>query len=305
MPLSDLARITGVELRENAHLAPLTSFGIGGHADLLIIPKTLQALESVLAVLTARGIPFRILGKGSNLLVDEGRQGVVITMLSAPGSIEKIASDGPGRLITVPAGCPLGSLISWSLREGLTGIEHLAGIPASVGGAIAMNAGTPEGSMEDVTEAVLLVSPDGSPRWIPSNAIGFRYRGIDIPHRSVIAAARIRLEVASDPAGIARAIWSTMKTRRLRQPLGKKSAGCVFKNPDGDLAGRLIDSCGLKGHRIGSAQVSEKHANFIVNLGGAGFSQVARLMDLVRERVFHETGRTLDPEIQIWRRQAA
>ncbi len=292
----DLERIEDLLVRKNVPLLPLTSFRIGGPAHLFLVPRTLKALEQTISYLSNRSISYKVLGQGSNLLISD--KGVKVVMSLA--ALNRIHSPPghPFKTVSVEAGCRLKSLISWSTRNGLCGLENLSGIPASVGGAISMNAGTNKCSMAEAIDAVQFTGPDGS-CWFRRDQLQFDYRSFRLPDKALISAARIQLGKSS-PDQIRRNVRKVMCKRRTTQPIGKPSAGCVFRNPPGDSAGKLIDQCGLKGLRIGDAEVSKKHANFIVNRGKASAIQVMDLLEIIRERVKKETDVELVPEVSIW-----
>ncbi|PXF59375.1 MAG: UDP-N-acetylenolpyruvoylglucosamine reductase [Deltaproteobacteria bacterium] len=292
----DLEKIEDLQVRKNVSLLPLTSFRIGGPAHLFLVPRTLKALEQTISYLGNRSISYKVLGQGSNLFIND--KGVKMVMTLA--ALNRIHSPPghPFRTVSVEAGCRLKSLISWSTRNGLCGLENLSGIPASVGGAISMNAGADKCSMAEAIDAVQFTGPDGS-CWFRRDQLQFDYRFFRLPDNALISAARIQLGKSS-PDQIRRNVRKVMYKRRTTQPVGKPSAGCVFRNPPGDSAGKLIDQCGLKGLRIGDAEVSKKHANFIVNRGKASAVQVMDLLKIIRERVKKEADVELVPEVSIW-----
>ncbi|MEA3385849.1 MAG: UDP-N-acetylmuramate dehydrogenase [Thermodesulfobacteriota bacterium] len=296
MLYKDLKKIEELQVRKNVSLLPLTSFRIGGPAHLFLVPRTLKALEQTISYLGNRSISYKVLGQGSNLLIND--KGVKLVMTLA--ALQRIHST-PGhsfKTVSVEAGCRLKSLISWSTRNGLCGLENLSGIPASVGGAISMNAGTNKCSMAGAIDAVQFTGPDGS-CWSRKNQLQFDYRSFRLPDKALISAARIQLGKSS-PDQIIRNVRKVMRKRRTTQPIEKPSAGCIFRNPPGDSAGKLIDQCGIKGLRIGDAEVSKKHANFIVNRGKASAVQVMDLMEIIRERVKKEADVEFVPEVSIW-----
>ncbi len=293
----DLKKIRDLQVREDVPLLPLTSFRIGGPAHLFLVPGSLKALEQTISYLSNRSIPYKVLGRGSNLLISD--KGVKIVMsLAALNSIHSSPRGHFLKTVSVGAGCRLDSFVSWSIRNGLSGLENLSGIPASIGGAIAMNAGTNKFSMSEAIEAVQFTGPDGS-CWLRRDRLQFDYRSLRLPDRAIISAARIQL-CKADPDRIRRRVKRVMLKRRATQPAGEPSAGCIFRNPPGDSAGRLIDRCGLKGLRIGDAEISKRHANFIVNCGKASALQVVDLLKIIRERVQKETGIKLVPEVSVW-----
>jgi UDP-N-acetylmuramate dehydrogenase len=300
---NDLIRIKDLEVRTDVPLAPLTTFRIGGVAGIFLLPATVCALEKVMEFLEERGVNFRILGRGSNLLIDDRGFEVVLSLSRLDFIEDNIMTydeDGSKR-ITCYAGCSLKRMMSWAARHGLGGMETLSGIPGSLGGAVFMNAGAGKNDIGDLVDAVLLTGRGGS-EWIRKEALNFSYRSINLPSGKVISAASLCLmpKPRNEILGL---IQETIRSRASSQPIGKRSAGCVFKNPGSAFAGRLIESCGLKGFRVGDAQVSEMHANFIINLGKAVFSHVLDLMEIIREKVRIETGFMLEPEITIWRGQ--
>ncbi len=292
----DLERIEDLLVRKNVPLLPLTSFRIGGPAHLFLVPRTLKALEQTISYLSNRSISYKVLGQGSNLLIND--KGVKVVMSLAALNRIHFPHGLPFKTVSVEAGCRLKSIISWSIRNGLCGLENLSGIPASVGGAISMNAGTNKFSMAEAIDAVQFTGPDGS-CWFRRDRLQFDYRSFRLPDKALISAARIQLGKSS-PDQIRRNVRKVMYKRRTTQPIGKPSAGCIFRNPPGDSAGKLINQCGLKGLRIGDAEVSKRHANFIVNRGKASAVQVMDLLEIIKERVKKETDVELVPEIRIW-----
>lgn len=318
----DLEKIEDLQVRKSVPLLPLTSFRIGGPAHLFLVPWTLKALEQTISYLSNRSITYKVMGQGSNLLINDKGVKIVMTLAALnrihhfPGKSEfehegccqvpsgnslqdgRISYGQPFKTVSVEAGCKLKSLISWSIRNGLCGLENLSGIPASVGGAISMNAGANKYSMAEAIDAVQFTGPDGS-CWFHRDQLQFDYRSFRLPDKALISAARIQFGKSS-PDKIRRNIRKVMCKRRATQPIGKSSAGCVFRNPPGDSAGKLIDQCGLKGLRIGDAEVSKMHANFIVNHGKASAVQVMDLIEIIRERVKKEADVELVPEISVW-----
>ncbi|MDL1958479.1 MAG: UDP-N-acetylmuramate dehydrogenase [Deltaproteobacteria bacterium] len=292
----DLERIRDLQVLESVPLLPLTSFRIGGPAHLFLVPRTLRALELTISYLSNRSIAYKVLGQGSNLLISD--KGVKLVMTLAALNRIHCPHDLPFKIVSVEAGCRLNSLISWSMRNGLCGLENLSGIPASVGGAISMNAGTNKYSMAEAINAVQFTGPEGS-CWFRRDRLQFDYRSFRLPDKALISAARIQLG-KGNPDQIRRRVRRVMFKRRTTQPIGEPSAGCIFRNPPGDSAGKLIDQCGLKGLRIGDAEVSKRHANFIVNRGKASAVQVMDLLEIIREHVQKETDVKLVPEVCIW-----
>jgi UDP-N-acetylmuramate dehydrogenase len=272
-----------------------TTFRIGGNAQYWAEPKDTRQLAHLVAWCREHKKRVRIIGSGSNILVpDRGVSGIVVKLSSASfRTIER-----SGARITVGAGMPLAGLVSFCVRSGLSGVEFLSGIPGTVGGAIAGNAGTKDMSIGDLVEFVDIMDYNGQVKRMDRN-LEFSYRSSNLSG-CVILQARLKL-VNRDKKAIRRIISGYVSSRRASQGAGWRSAGCCFKNPDGDSAGRLIDACGFKGARCGSAVVSQRHANFILNDGGAKASDVMALMRRISRKVKKRYGIRLEPEIKIWR----
>jgi len=282
-----------------APLAERTTFRVGGPAAALIEPGSTEEIRLALAGCLASGIPWLVMGGGSNLLgSDEGFAGLVLLLGRKFGGISETGSDAEGSIkVRVEAGCSLARLLEWSRERGLSGLEFTVGIPGSVGGAVMMNAGACGGEIQQVLAAL---------RWLENERIvekerselAFAYRSWRGPAEAVVLTATFALRTESSTVIEARCReWSA--ARRSRQPKGVPSAGSFFKNPPGDFAGRLIESAGLKGATVRSAMVSEVHANFLVNTGGATAADILALMRLVQERVREEYGVWLEPEVRI------
>jgi UDP-N-acetylmuramate dehydrogenase len=290
------------EMRLNEPLAAHTSFRIGGPADALVTPADREDLVALLREVRAKKLDAVVLGSGCNLLVrDGGFRGVVISLrnLNAIAITREYRSVGGAYAVLIAeAGVSLARLLSFALEKGLTGMEFAAGIPGTVGGALCMNAGTAQGEMGDVVDSVTLLSPEGETVLRHRDEMAFGYRTASVPAGHVILDAKVILRFG-DKDRIRSHVKEIIEKRKARQPLGLPNAGSVFKNPLDEAAGRLIESAGLKGLTIGRAQVSEKHANFIVNLGGATAADVIRLMETVKERVLEVHKVRLEPEIRI------
>lgn len=280
---------------ENAPLAPLTSFGLGGCARVLATVSSADQLGGILSRAREAKLPVYVLGGGANVLIsDDGVDGVVVRLQG--GVFGDIRWDAPQA--TVGAGVDMAKLTLASVRRGLSGLECMAGIPGTVGGCIRMNAGGKFGEIGTVVRRVWTVDRSGCRReWKPEE-LGFRYRGC-LLHDEIIERAELEL-VPCEPAVALeryREVWSY---KRKSQPLGGDSAGCIFKNPPGASAGRLIDQAGLKGSTIGGAVVSPEHANFILASNGASASDVIELIDKVRCRVRERFGVDLELEVNVW-----
>lgn len=284
-------------------------FCAGGTADVLLRPRTREALAEIVHRCRRTGIPLRLLGEGANLLVaDEGVDGIVVR-LDAPAfrEVERNA-DGQIDLVRVGAGADLARTLMDLARSGLAGLETLMGIPASIGGAIRMNAGGRYGSIGDAVHAVACLDDRGEFKIYPSSELDFGYRRTNLIDPVILwAAFRVR---QTDPVALRERIKEIAAYKKSTQPLAEKSAGCMFRNPTdpetGETlsAGRLIDEAGLKGLRIGSASVSDVHANFItIDRGGRANDAIA-LGDEVARRVADARGLELRREVVVWRREA-
>ncbi len=290
---ADLARRVGVRAVAGEPMAKHTTMRVGGPADLFATAHNAFELRGLVRFARLRGIPFLLLGRGSDLVVsDAGVRGLVI-LVRAEGS----ALDGEH--YRAEAGLPMARAATETQRAGLTGLEFGLAIPGTVGGAVWANAGAHGGDVASVLESATLLAADGSEAVVPSAELGFRYRHSRLKDDTgeIVLAATFRLERA-DAAAIAARLDDIRRWRREHQPLGLPSAGSVFRNPSGDSAGRLIDGLGLKGLRVGGAVVSEKHANFIVNDRQGTASDVRRLADTVRARVRERAGVELVLEIE-------
>lgn len=290
------------EIRLKEPMSRHTSFKIGGPADIFAIPADRQDLASLLRELTSKGIPYFILGGGTNLLVkDSGIRGVVVSMERLNSiEIERTyrSIGGTFSVIRAEAGAALPRLLAFSVDRSLTGLEFAAGIPGTVGGAICMNAGTAKGEIGDVIDSVTLLSPNGEVVIRSREEMEFGYRTSNIPKGHIVVEARLILRLENKDKVRVR-IQEIMDNRKKVQPYGLPNAGSIFKNPHDESAGSLIDKAGLKGLTIGGASVSERHANFIVNTGNASAKDVIQLMQEVQKRVLEIHGVSLDPEVKI------
>lgn len=271
-----------------------TTFRIGGPARRFVRPSGVSECGALLSLAEAEGWPVLVIGNGSNLLVsDEGLDALVIHT----GRLEGVERTGE-RTIRAGAGLSLARLASFARREELSGLEFAHGIPGSLGGAVCMNAGAYGGEMKQVLSAVTAWFPgEGIQRLEPEAlALGYRH-SVFSERRGVVLEAELSLE-PGEGCGIAARMEELGRRRREKQPLEYPSAGSTFKRPEGHFAGALIEQCGLKGVRAGGAQVSEKHAGFVINRGGATCGDIVKLMAQVRERVLQETGVTLEPEVR-------
>ena len=284
----------GVPFREQEPLARHTSMGVGGPALLMAFPRTPEELRRTLALRAELRVPHRVLGGGSNLVVcDEGLDELVVNTEQLDHV--ELSPDG---LVSAEGGASLIRTVVRCCRAGWQGLQSAVGVPGSVGGAAVMNAGAYGFSISEVMAGIVVYDEAGAPME-PPEGWRFRYRGSSIPEGAAVAELRLQLR-PGDPAALGREIRELQLQRVRSQPAGR-NAGCVFKNPPGAAAGRLIDQLGLKGTRRGGAVVSERHANFVVNDQGARAQDVLDLLDLVRERVRREAGVELELEVKVWR----
>lgn len=286
----------GVELRPGTALSTLTSLHIGGTTDLLLV-RRYQHLPQLIALLRAEGLPFRFLGGGTNVLVPDGELPWVALQL-APATPDVRLE---GNRAYVAASADLGRMVTYCAKHDLGGMEGLIGVPGTVGGALRMNAGaygTQIGSF--VREVELYRDAEGRLERLEGDEISFEYRHTSFAPGDIMLA--VTLELPSKPfREILQGIRICNEKRRASQPLNQKSAGCIFKNPPGASAGRMIDELGLKGRRVGAAMVSDRHANFFINTGGATCADMLGLIELVRGEVRRAHGVELEEEVIVWR----
>lgn len=280
-------------VRRDEPMSRHTTFRIGGPSDLYVQADTVSDLACATTVLTEQSIPWTVLGKGSNVLVADGGYRGAMLVLGRDFRRHAI-EDG-----TLRSGCAvaLATIVQDAFAAGLSGLEFAVGIPGTVGGALAMNAGSREDWIGSVVESVTLFSPGRGLVGVRGHEVRWGYRRTDLPARGIIVESVLRL-AEGDAERIRRSMEASLNRRKRSQPLGMPNAGSIFVNPDGDSAGRLIEQAGLKGAREGGAQISETHANFIVNVGGATAHDVAFLIRRVRDAVRDMNGIELTPEIR-------
>lgn len=291
------------------------SFQCGGPADLLVYVSELDALRKAIALLQAAGEPFYILGRGTNLLVaDKGYRGCIITM-TRRGSLpltdttalaETADEDGSAPLygvrtdgcrVIAGAGASLSAAAGAAYRNGLGGLAFAAGIPGSVGGGLVMNAGAYGGEMKQVVEQVQILMPDGTLKAFSKDEMEFGYRTSILKTNGGVAACAVFSLQKEDPAEIAAQMADFANRRRSKQPLEYPSAGSTFKRPEGYFAGKLISDAGLRGFTIGGAQVSDKHAGFVINKNGASAADVRAVIEAVQQKVMETAGVRLEREV--------
>jgi len=282
------------ELKLAEPLCRHLSLKTGGPAALFAEPDTLEDVTVLLACLEEESVPWVILGGGTNTVFTNGGYRGCVVRLGRQFTGLQVEEDS---ILLSGAALALASVVESAAQRGLSGMESLAGIPGTIGGAVFMNAGTRNGNIADVIREVRLFDGKAS-RWEPSERLGFSYRSSRIPEGNIILDARLQLTPSSSKEVRSRMkVW--IEQRKKTQPSGLPSAGCWFRNPAGDSAGRLIDEAGMKGESFGRAQVSEVHANFLVNLGGASTSDFLGLARKVRKRVHERFGVMLQEEVTI------
>ena len=279
----------------DASLADFTTLRVGGPAAAVAMPASSAELVALLALLRAHDVPWRVIGRGSNLLVaDRGYDGVAIVLDRRFGAIEPV---GPTTL-RVEAGCGLARLLQWCAGQELAGLEFLAGIPGSVGGAVTMNAGAWGTEIADRIGAVELLDESGVIRRVERDALNFSYRHLELAPGTIVVAGIFAL-AAGKGNEIEAQMAAHVAARKAKQPKGVANAGSFFKNPPGDAAGRLIEQAGLKGTTVGGAMVSPVHANFLVNTGTATAADFVALMQVVQDAVAARFGVRLEPEVHL------
>ena len=290
---SELCGDTRCEFLFDEPLNTHTSFGVGGPADAFVEPTTVKQLATIEQFCASELVPFFILGNGTNVIVnDKGFRGVVATLKRLEHETNA-STNGD----FVPAGRPLSALVDSSVRKGLSGLESLTGIPGTLGGAVFVNAGAYGKSVWDSLAKVWLMLGDGSIECCPASDFSALYRNSGIIPGEIVLGATFELEqIGPERTGEAEREFS--RRRAESQPLSEKSAGCVFKNPEEGSAGSLIDRAGLMGLKIGEARVSDKHANFILNDGGAWAADILSLIRLVRDEVVRSEHVDLPLEVQ-------
>lgn len=293
---ASLRSLPDLRLWTRAPLAPFTTIGVGGRAEILVTVLSAAGLPALLAVLADSGVPWTVLGAGSNVLVaDRGYPGVVLKLEGDFNYIEPLRG-GEGCLLA-GAALSLPRLSSYAADRELAGLEFACGIPGTVGGAVAMNAGAHGGCLADAVQAVELATPEGI-GWVPADELSWEYRRCAFPPAAVVTSVAFGLSPGSGERILAhhRAL---LRVRRQTQPRGARTFGSTFKNPEGESAGRLLESAGMKGVRRGGAEVSALHANFVANMGDASTADVVGLMVMMREAVQLRHGVSLEPEVRL------
>ncbi len=295
-------------VRFDESMSKHTSLRVGGAADAFVMPEKPEELVDLIRWCRQKDIPFLVIGDGTNLLVkDSGIRGIVIVLTKCLKTITRRDMERNGIIVTAPAGARIQALCSFAVKNGLKGMNFAVGIPGTVGGGIMMNAGTAHGSIKGVLDSIKILLPDGHTKIIMRENLDFEYRKLSLKDevkegnqgQPIILGACFCLR-PSDPRKLQKDAEKILKARKERQPAGLHSAGCFFKNPlSGKTAGDLIDLAGLKGKSIGGAEISLKHANFIINRNKASASDILALIELVRRTVSKKFNINLEPEVKI------
>ncbi len=278
----------------NVPLAPLVGYRVGGPADALVVPQNRQQLQQIIQFCLQNGIPYFVLGEGANLLIaDEGIPGVVLRLHHCCGELYH-----SGTRVYVGSGCLVANLVQYCEEHALAGVEFMSGIPGTVGGALRMNAGAFVGEIGDRVITIEALDASGNLITISKTEAAFAYRRADGLTDKLLLGTWLQLQ-KGDSNQLRQARQQYLTRRAEKQPLEYPSCGSVFKRPPGDYAGRLIEAAHCKGLRVGNAQVSTKHANFIVNLGGATAQDIFSLIQKVQQKVFQQFGVWLEPEVKL------
>lgn len=290
----DLCRIVGTDaVFCDEPMSRHTTFRTGGPAEILVTPDS-ESLPEVIVCCRKHQIPCLVIGNGSNLLCgDGGVEGVVVEIGKR---MSEISVDGD--LITAQAGALLSGIAAKAAAEGLTGFEFAAGIPGSIGGAVVMNAGAYGGEMKQVLASVQVLTREGEVLTIPASELELSYRHSIVPEKGYIVLSAV-LSLEKGEKSQIYAVMEDLKKKRVeKQPLEYPSAGSTFKRPEGHFAGKLIEDAGLKGFRVGGAQVSEKHSGFVINRDHATSAEICSLMEQVQQKVLEKFGVRLEPEVK-------
>jgi len=303
-----LTSLSGLNVKFDEPMSRHTSLRVGGPAEVFAVPETVETLKWLITWAWQESVPYLIIGDGTNLLVtDGGINGIVIVLTKCLKGIKQIDKTKENIIIAAMTGVRLQTLCNYAITNGLAGMNFALGIPGTVGGGIMMNAGTAYGRIENVLEAVTVLMPTGATKTITKQKLKFSYRHLALNmqpnHNSagqpVIIDGSFALQ-PSDPQKLKAEAKEIIKWRKQKHPVGIPSAGCFFKNPaTGKTAGELIDLAGLKGTSIGGAEVSTKHANFLVNTGQASATDFMTLMEFVRETVSKKFNTDLEREVKI------
>ena len=272
-----------------------TTFRIGGPADYFVTPESKEEIQAIVELCKKEEIPYSVIGNGSNLLVgDKGYRGVILQIFKKMNQIRVEENK-----IYAGAGALLSKIAATALAESLTGFEFAAGIPGTLGGAVVMNAGAYGGELKDVLVEATVLDTEGNVRTLKNEELELGYRHSIVKEKNYIVLEAV-IELKKGSADSIKAVMDDLKEKRVsKQPLDRPSAGSTFKRPEGYFAGKLIEDAGLRGFRVGDAQVSEKHCGFVINRGNATASEIMELIQEVQKRVYEQSGVRLEPEVKL------
>ncbi len=292
----DLTRLLGENALFDEPLASYTTFGIGGPADCLALPRNEEELHAVMDLCDEKAVPFRVMGLGSDVLVsDAGIRGVVVRIAENMAELRM-----EGEFMQVQAGCSNEDVARAACEAGLAGYEFASGIPGSVGGAAIMNAGAYDGEFKDVAVSLRCLTPEGRLVDVSADDAAWSYRHSMMDEAGYVVLSATLYLTPGNPEAIRERMADLARRRAEKQPLELPSAGSTFKRPEGRFVGQLVQEAGLRGYRVGGAQVSEKHTGFVVNAGGATAADVRQLISDVQKRVYEHAGVLLTPEVRMW-----
>ena len=294
--IKEICEKHGASYTENETLAPYTSFKIGGICPIMAKPNGSACLRELIKALNKEKAPFRVMGRGSNLLISDNGADVPVILISS--DMGGISFDG--EQIVCGAGAALTAVCNAASEHSLTGLEFAYGIPGSMGGALYMNAGAYGGEMRDVVRSCTYIDESGEQHILPAANMELSYRHSFFSGKPFIITEMTLSLQKGDREQIQAKMHELMQKRRDKQPLEYPSAGSTFKRPEGDFAGRLIEAAGLRGFTVGGAAVSEKHCGFVINKGGATFDDVKKLIEIIKQRVKDASGKDLSCEVIIW-----
>lgn len=291
----ELSRVSGAEyVKKDELMSRHTTFRIGGPADYFVMPSSVEEIRKIISLCRRQNVPYYVIGNGSNLLVgDGGYRGVIVQIFKRMNAVRT-----EGEKIYAQAGALLSKVAAAACEASLTGVEFASGIPGTLGGALRMNAGAYGGEMKQIVESASVLTPEGNVITLSVEELEMGYRTSIIAKKDYVALEAV-LSLKKGDQNEIRELMDDLKERRVsKQPLEYGSAGSTFKRPEGYFAGKLIDDAGLRGFRIGDAQVSEKHCGFVINRGSATAAEVMELMNRVSERVEEKFGVKLEPEVR-------
>ncbi|GBD97387.1 MAG TPA: UDP-N-acetylmuramate dehydrogenase [Nitrospirae bacterium] len=296
---SEIKELIKGEIKFDEPMSAHTSLKIGGPVEIMVFPEDPVSLKNILLAAEKENIPVFVFGAGTNLLAGDGKiEGIAVSLRAFRNMELTRETDDNHLVLYVGSGVPLALLVNLARKNGYSGIEALAGIPGYIGGAVYMNAGSFGTEIRDVVVSVAIMNTHGDITIMENDKLCFSYRSANLPEGSIILSANFVLK-RDDPVEVGKRTEEFLKKKKAVQPLGEFSAGCVFKNPAGDAAGRLIDAVGCKGMRAGDLEVSSMHANYFINKGKATCRDFIKLMETVKLKVKEYSGIELEPEVKI------